>query len=205
MNTPTDQHLEDLHEIRSLMERSSRFISLSGISGICAGLFALMGAYAAWQYLNQDYSGFLKTRIEDIPTRWFLALDAAGVLVLSIAAGIFFTTRNAKRKHHKIWDATSRKLVINLGIPLLVGALFCLVLLDHAPGLIAPSMLIFYGLALINASKYTLTDIRYLGFCEIIVGLLAAIMPGYGLFLWAFGFGVLHIVYGTIMYLKYER
>ena len=205
MNTSTEQHLEDLHEIRLLMERSSRFISLSGISGICAGLFALIGAYVAWQYLNHDYSGFLQNRLDEMPVLWFLTLDASVVLVLSLATGIFFTTRNARRKGQKIWDATSLNLLINLCIPFITGAVFCLVLFFHAPELIAPSTLIFYGLSLINASKYTLTDIRYLGFCEIITGMLAAITPGNGLFFWAFGFGVLHIIYGTIMYFKYER
>lgn len=205
MHSSADQQLEDLQEIRSLMERSSRFISLSGISGICAGAFALTGAYIAWQYLNHDYPGFLNNVFNRIPALWFLAAIASGVLFLSLVTGIFFTTRNAKRKGQKIWDNTSRNLLVNLFIPLLAGGLFCLVLLYHAPELIAPATLVFYGLALINASKYTLTDIRYLGFFEIITGLIASISPGNGLFFWAFGFGVLHIIYGSIMYFKYER
>lgn len=204
-NTPTDQHLKDLHEIRSLMERSSRFISLSGISGICAGSFALIGAYITWQYMNHDYSGFILNILEKVPALWFLTAVASGVLLLSLLTGIFFTTRIAKRKGQKIWDLASRNLLVNLTIPLIVGGLFCVVLLYHAPELIAPSTLIFYGLSLINASKYTLSDVRYLGFCEIIAGLTAAVTPGNGLFFWALGFGVLHIIYGTIMYFKYER
>lgn len=204
-NSSTEQHLEDLHEIRSLMERSSRFISLSGLSGICAGTFALIGAYVTWQYVNRDYSGFIQHVLYKVPALWFLAAVASGVLFMSLITGVFFTTRNAKRKGQKIWDATSRNLLINLMIPLFVGGLFCFVLLYHAPELIAPSTLIFYGLALINASKYTLSDVRYLGFCEIIAGLLAAVTPGNGLLFWALGFGLLHIVYGIIMYFKYER
>jgi hypothetical protein len=58
---------------------------------------------------------------------------------------------------------------------------------------------------LINASKYTFNDIRYLGFCEIILGLGAAVYVGYGLYFWALGFGILHIIYGAMMYYKYER
>ncbi len=204
-NSSTERHLENLQEIRSIMDRSSRFISLSGLSGICAGTFALMGAYITWQYVNRDYSSFIQHTIDRVPALWFLASVAAGVLLLSLITGIFFTTRNAKRKGQKIWDAASRNLLVNLSIPLIAGGLFCWVLLYHAPELIAPSTLIFYGLALINASKYTLSDVRYLGFCELIAGFLAAVTPGNGLFFWAFGFGVLHIVYGAIMYFKYER
>ncbi|MBX7110047.1 MAG: hypothetical protein K1X61_15465 [Chitinophagales bacterium] len=204
-NSSADRHLEDLQEIRSLMERSSRFISLSGLSGICAGTFALAGAFITWQYVHHDYAGFIWNIVDQVPALWFLAAVACGVLLMSVVTGIFFTTRNAKRKGQKIWDASSRNLLINLAIPLIAGGLFCLVLLYHAPALMAPATLVFYGLALINASKYTLSDIRYLGFCEIITGLLASVSPGYGLLFWAFGFGVLHIIYGAMMYFKYER
>ena len=66
-------------------------------------------------------------------------------------------------------------------------------------------MLIFYGLALINSSKYTFFEIRYLGIAEIVLGLIASVFVSSGLILWAAGFGLLHIIYGIIMYYKYER
>jgi hypothetical protein len=44
-----------------------------------------------------------------------------------------------------------------------------------------------------------------LGICEIGLGLIASIYMGYGLLFWAVGFGVLHIIYGIVMYMKYER
>lgn len=199
------QHLDDLREIRSLMERSTRFISLSGLSGIFAGIFALIGSYITWHYLNQDYSGFVYHANDHTEALRFLGFVAAGVLLLSLAAGIFFTNRAAKRKGYKTWDASGYNLLMNLAIPLVTGGLFCIPLLFMAPELIAPATLIFYGLALINASKYTLSDVRVLGFAQVITGLLAATAPGYGLLLWAFGFGLLHIVYGIIMYYKYEQ
>ena len=121
-------------------------------------------------------------------------------------SGIYFTTRKAKRKGQKIWDKTSQRLLLNLAIPLVVGGIYCLQLIRSGNlGLVAPTTLIFYGLALINASKYTLSDIRYLGFSEILLGLIGLIFIGNGLELWALGFGVLHIVYGIVMYVKYER
>jgi hypothetical protein len=66
-------------------------------------------------------------------------------------------------------------------------------------------MLIFYGLALINASKYTYNDIRYLGISELLIGLCSTLFLGYGLFFWAAGFGLAHIVYGALMYFKYDK
>jgi hypothetical protein len=129
----TEKHFEDLHEIRSLMERSGRFISLSGLSGICAGVFALAGAFVTWRHFGFDTLRselIFRTADENI---WFLAEVAASVLVLSFIAGFFFTTRNAKKKGEKIWDATSRYLLINLAIPLAAGGIFCLILLRHSP------------------------------------------------------------------------
>jgi hypothetical protein len=201
------EHLKALSDIRSMMERSSRFISLSGLSGVISGVIALAGAAAAHVKLNSfmdNYRMMDDQDFQDIIV--FLLADAAVVLFLSLAAGTFFTMRNSKRKGIKTWDATAQRLLINLAIPLVTGGLFCLVLLYHGLiGLVAPATLVFYGLALINASKYTLNDIRYLGCCEIVLGLLASFYMGYGLYFWAFGFGVLHIVYGAVMYFKYER
>lgn len=202
------EHLKNLQQIRSMMEKSSRFISLSGLSGIFAGIFALLGAAAAYFYLDMSIDGRTHYRYlqhkEDFYQ--FLFLDAAIVAIAAVSAGIFFTVRQAKKQGQKVWDNTSRRLLINLVVPVGAGGFFCLAMLYHdVVGFIAPATLIFYGLALLNGSKYTLDDIRYLAFCEIALGLIATIYIGYGLFFWSLGFGVLHIVYGTVMYYKYEK
>lgn len=196
-------YIKELTEIRSMMERSSRFISLSGLSGVMAGFYALIGAYVA-NHVLQDYRA---GQIQDQTTAiQYLLIDAGLVLISAIGTGIFLTTRRAQQQGLKVWDATARRLLINLLLPLGVGGLFLLILLYHGYiGVIAPGMLIFYGLSLINASKYTLTDIRYLGIAEIILGLISAIIMAKGLLWWTLGFGVLHIAYGTLMYYKYER
>ena len=196
--------LEELREIRSLMERSSRFISLSGLSGIFAGVFALIGAAAAYWYLGMTAAERKHYPFESRTYAFFFA-DALAVLIPSLILAVYFTTRQAKKRGQKIWDATSRRLLVNLAIPLVAGGIFIFALLPRAPVLVAPATLIFYGLALVNASKFTLNDIRYLGFGEITLGLVSAFFPGYNLFFWAFGFGVLHIGYGATMYHKYER
>lgn len=210
----TNNHLDVLAEIRSLMERSSRFISLSGLSGVAAGTFALLGAIAAYIYLGT--TPFAGKRfyydIVELEANWgidyiqFFFLDAGLVLVFALASGIFFTTRKAKRRGEPIWDTSTQRLLANLGIPLVAGGVFVLALVRYGFfGLVAPSTLIFYGLALLNGSKYTINDIRYLGIMEIILGLLGLFFVGFGLELWAIGFGVLHILYGIVMYIKYER
>ncbi|HET6246042.1 MAG: hypothetical protein H0V01_10250 [Bacteroidetes bacterium] len=204
-----ENYLKDISEIRSLMERSSRFISLSGLSGVFAGVFALLGAAFAYYLLgmkyNRHYYDVLSNSEDYSSLIYKIVLIALCVLVASIGAGVFFTTRKAKKQGLKIWDKTARKLLINISIPLIAGGLFCMALLYHGIiGLVAPATLVFYGLALLNGSKYTLDDIRYLGICQIILGLISSFYIGYGLLFWASGFGVLHIVYGTAMYFKYE-
>lgn len=93
-----------------------------------------------------------------------------------------------------------------MAIPLFAGGLFCFAMMLNGSAIMVSSvMLLFYGLALLNSSKYTMTDIRYLSYIEIALGLMAAFVPGYGLFFWALGFGVLHIIYGSIMWFKYDR
>jgi hypothetical protein len=203
----TKEHLENLSEIRSLMERSSRFISLSGLSGVFAGSYALLGALAAFYYLPYDYFSFSDPFVSLYNTNHILFIigDALAVLTLALSTGLIFTLKKARKKGQKIWDQTSQRLLINLAIPLVTGGLFSLSLLYSSPALVAPATLIFYGLSLVNGSKFTLNDVRYLGFTEIALGLISTLFLGYGLFFWALGFGVMHIIYGIVMYFKYDK
>ena len=201
-------YLKDITEIRSIMEKSSRFISLSGLSGIMAGVYAIVGALVAYKIILPNDTGtyyeLMEARVSD--NLLYLVLDAMTVLILAIGTGIFFTTKKAKKQGVGIWDDTAKRVIINLLIPLIVGGVYCIILYNKGfLGLIAPVTLIFYGLALINASKYTFRDIRYLGMAEIILGLIASTTIGYGLIFWVIGFGALHIIYGAVMYFKYER
>jgi hypothetical protein len=204
--------IDQLTEIRNMMERSSRFISLSGLSGVAAGISALIGSGIAFLYMDFDYGHLsaLSFSTDKIysgynDTLKFIIPDALIVLVFAVASAIFFTSRKARKKGLKVWDNTARRMVINLIIPLASGGLFCLILIyHHLVFLLAPATLLFYGLALLNAGKYTYHEIRVLGITEIILGLMASWLIGYGLLFWAVGFGVMHIFYGLMMYFRYE-
>jgi hypothetical protein len=208
MNNQEEQ-LNALSDIRKMMDRSSRFISLSGLSGVFAGVTGLVGAYLAHLELKKyavGTYGFGADGEADIEAN--LIKIAICILFVALAGGFLFTLRQTRKNNLPFWDKTSRALLINLAIPLIAGAFFILALLFSTTGgsaLVAPTCLVFYGLALINASKYTYTDIRFLGICEVMLGIVALFNIGYGLYFWAFGFGVLHIIYGFIMYFKYER
>jgi len=196
---------QTLTEIKHLMERSSRFISLSGLSGVLAGIYALAGALTAYYYVYRE-NVLDRGGLEGTNVLVFLVADALLVMVFAVGTGIFLTTRKAKQDGNSLLDAAAKKLIINLCIPLFTGGIFCAALIYHGDWFyVVPSMLIFYGLALVHASKYTRDDIRSLGLAEIMLGIISLFIVGYGLVFWAAGFGVLHIVYGTYMYFKYER
>lgn len=204
------QSLEEIKDIRRIMERSSRFISLSGLSGVAAGVCALAGAWIGGNMLDKYYGSYNSQGFfsGDDFARLKIKLVglAIGVFAAAFISSFYLTWRRAKKQGLPLWDHTSKRLAWNMTIPILAGAGFVLVMLKYDEWrFVAPACLIFYGLALVNASKYTLTDIRYLGYCEIILGLANMFFIGYGLYFWAAGFGVLHIIYGAAMWWKYER
>ncbi|MFC3160626.1 hypothetical protein SAMN05443633_10246 [Chryseobacterium arachidis] len=198
---------EDLSHIRSMMERSSRFISLSGLSGVVAGLAAIIGAvyvYFVFQregisYFDGDRNIFGPSLVKE------LVMIGTAILLVAILSGYIFTANKSKKKGLKIWDATTKRLLVTFAVPLVSGGFFCLGLLyHHLFVFIAPATLIFYGLALVSAERYTLTDVKYLGYCQIVLGLISLFFLGWGLVFWTIGFGALHIVYGLIMHKKYK-
>jgi len=204
------EQLEAITDIRNMMERSSRFLSLSGLSGVFSGIFALLGAGAAYLKIQEVFwatdEGFSYRADHHQDMLLFFFLDAGMVLLASLLVGFFFTYRKAQKHGLKLWDGSSKRMAFSLFIPLLAGGIFCLELLHKGMiSMIAPATLLFYGLALLNASKFTLNDVRYLGITEIIIGLVGAARIGPGLLFWAIGFGLMHIVYGAAMWYKYER
>ena len=209
---PTTDPLAQLTEIRAIMERSSRFISLSGLSGVGAGVVALAGAGIGHLYLREQYGeqGFYRLLNSDEGQRLvilpFLLGLATAIILFALAVAFFFTQRRARQDGAVLWSSLGRRLALSLAIPLVAGGLFCLQLyLKSALGMVVPGMLVFYGLALLNASKYTLDEIRLLGLTEIGLGLVAMLLPGLGLAFFALGFGLCHIGYGLLMYNRYER
>lgn len=195
-------YVQDIAEIRSMMERSSKFLSLSGWAGIMAGIYALAGAWIAYSLFGFHPDEIFYTS----PNLASVVLLAMGILILALASAIFDSRRKAKKRDEKAWNATSRRLLASMAVPLFAGGILILVFLSKGLiGLIAPLTLLFYGLALYNAGNYTIREVRLMGVVQIGLGLLNSWFIGYGLLIWVLGFGVVHIVYGIYMHFKYER
>lgn len=200
--------LRDIAAMRSMMERSSKFLSLSGLAGVLAGVYALSGAWIAYQvYDFRPAEKIYGDRSASFSSSLLHLMLLAGiVLVMAIGTAAFLSYEKAGKRGEKIWNATAKRLVINMAVPLVAGGLLILILVFK--GLIefaAPLSLIFYGLALYNASRFTYEELRSLGLIQAALGLTGCWFTGYGLWLWAVGFGLLHIVYGIYMYYRYER
>ena len=200
--------LKEIGQIRSMMEKSSKFMSISGLSGVLIGCLALLGAI--WAYLmvygTKNLFGYRDYYVLDEQVLWKLILLALLILAVSISIGIIMAKSKARKVGQSIWNPTSKALLKAMAIPLLTGGLFSIILISKGVfGLVSSTLLIFYGLSLTAASVFTFREVRVLGILEIILGLLALTFPGYGVLFWAIGFGVLHIVYGLIVHKKYER
>lgn len=221
--TEQEEQLNALTEMRDLMNKSSRFISMSGLSGVAAGVVGLIGVSLVYWLLG-DFFLHLPFQVnvivnairsneysvdQHLPT-FGLIRDIVFIASLTLGGALvsawYFTQRKAKKLKLPMWDDTAKRMIINLMIPLVTGGGFALVLLAHGIiGLVPAITLAFYGTALINASKYTLNDIRYLGMIQIVLSFLAAIFYEYSLVIWTIGFGLMHIIYGIVLYVKYEQ
>jgi len=208
----TNDPIHDLKEIRKMMETSSKFLSLSGLSGISAGIIALIGSSYAWYTINifsnkaLHYVAIDTIEVKSTELEYHLILIACLILIFAVGFGFLFTYLSAKKKQHNLFTPVSFKLAWSLGLPLVFGGLFTILLfIKGFYGIIGASTLMFYGLSLLNASKYVHPEIKYLAICQMILSLFSILFIEHSLILWAIGFGVLHIIYGTIMYIKYDR
>ncbi|MFA7290094.1 MAG: hypothetical protein WC055_14555 [Melioribacteraceae bacterium] len=204
-----ENYIQEISEIRSMMERSSKFLSLSGWSGIIAGIYALAGAFIASYYLNFNPDRLfydINSSSSFIPIIPNLILLAILILFFTLSTAILLSYNKAKKKGEVIWNAASRQLLINLFVPIIAGSIFIwLLFINNIAGLLAPASLLFYGLALFNASKFTYGEVKFLGIIQISLGLISFYFIEYSLMFWAIGFGIVHIFYGIFIYMHYER
>lgn len=201
-------YIRDIAEIRAMMERSSKFLSLSGWAGIMAGIYALLGVYIAYEVLgfNPDEASYGSSSGNYFSRMPELILLAFIILLLALGTAVYFSISRARQKGEKVWNPTARRLLIHMAVPLVTGGLLILILISKGLlGLIAPFTLIFYGLALYNAGKFTYGEVRVMGLVQTALGLMGTYFIGYGLLFWILGFGLVHILYGIYMHYRYGQ
>lgn len=207
-----DTSLDALQDIRRIMNSSTRFLTLSGWSGIFAGCISLVAAIIAMNWLdgwvvkvNDPVEGFPSIRY-DFRLLERLVILALLTFILALVAAFLFTWKKANKEKKNLWNPAAQKMVFSLFLPVVAGGIFVIGLLfNGAWQMIVPACLVFYGLGLVSASRYTFTDVKYMGMANIILGAVSMFYPGYGLYFWALGFGVFHIIYGVMMFKKDEQ
>jgi len=196
-------YIKDLAEIRQMMERSSKFISLSGWAGILAGIYALVAAYIAFTLFNFKPGEESNITPSDMLNVILLALT---LLILALTTAVFLSYKSASKRSEPIWNATSRRLLLNMAVPLVTGGIFLLIMISQTHfSMLSSVSLIFYGLALYNAGNFTYKEVKILGVIQIVLGLISACFISWALLIWAAGFGLMHIVYGIYIQVKYKR
>lgn len=206
-----EEQLDAIHDIKKLMERSSRFSALSGLSGAISGILALISSFISYAILDTEFGGAIS--YEEVWTSpiltskgWQILINLGILLFLSLGIAAFLSARNAQKEGTSPLNLTAKRMLVNFSIPLLSGAIYCWILFtqEHIE-LILPATLLFYGMGMLNASKYTIEPIRYLGISLLFLGLLGSANPAYGLLIWTIGFGILHIAFGLMIYFKNEK
>ena len=203
-----NNYIQDITEIRSMMERSSKFLSLSGWAGILAGIYALAGALIAYKVFDFNPDKIVFNFADGGTSALYIniILLATVVLFLALGTAIYFSYKKSDKRGERLWTPTTRRLLINMAVPMAAGGILIIILMVNGlTGLVAPFSLLFYGIALFNASRLTIKEVEILGYVQILLGLAGSLFVEYGLLLWALGFGVAHIIYGVYMYYKYER
>lgn len=204
MNNAT-KNLETLQDIKRMMERSSRFISLSGWSGIAAGICALAGAWIAHSRIKLYYEQEFPTGCAGCLKKDLFIIGIC-VFAAALCVAFLFTFLKSKQEGVAIWGNTARRLLWNTLLPMVAGGLMLWRMIELKQyEFIAAGSLIFYGLALVNGSKYTMGEVRWLGYGELLLGIINLWFSRSGLLFWAMGFGILHIIYGASVWWKYDR
>jgi hypothetical protein len=198
-----EQHKKstELEKIRELMERSST-VGLSGLGGVLAGILALAGACFTYYWIR-DFEAHAYA-VEVLQRK--LLLLAAAVFAGALFCVLFFSYRRSKKIPIPFWNITTRRLLISIAVPFMAGSFIFLWALNHQLYFLLPAVsLIIYGIAIFCGSHYSTKESRYLAVAEMILGCITIWFPAYGLLFLALGFGVLHIIYGVVMWYSYER
>ena len=148
-----DKALESVNEIKELMEKSSKFISVSGLAAILAGIYALAGAYIATLVITPET--YLIVTLE------FMAIIALSVLAAAAVTAGILSYCKSKKTGQSFFSRLTYRALWNFSLPMLTGGALCISLLLHGYyDILSSVMLLFYGLTLVNVSKFTLSLIH---------------------------------------------
>lgn len=203
---------QTLDDIREMMSKSSRFQAISGWSIIVIGLLAGIASLMAAAVIGVADVPFFDNlqRYSTLNTPLKIRIAALIALILfTVCLLIVFVFAIVKSKRHNLpfaFDKRMRQMLLDFFIPLIAGGLFSMAMvMQQHYGLTSSIMLMFYGLALINCSHYTYPILRWLGYTELLIGIIDCFTMSHALLFWFLGFSVAHILFGIIYVLMFDR
>jgi hypothetical protein len=181
--------MDNLRYIRRTMERAGEFTAVPGLGGVLMGSTALVAAWLA--------------EAQTRPARWLAVWVLAAVAAVGIgAAGALWKSRRASLP---LFSGPGRKFIAGFAPAkaagaVLTGALYHAGLCALLPGV----WLLLYGAAVIAGGSASVRVVPLMGACFMLAGSAALFVRGVSPdVLLAAGFGGLHIVFGTIITVKY--
>jgi hypothetical protein len=180
--------MDNLRYIRRTMERAGSFTAVPGIGGMLMGSVALAAAAIAGGRTGS--------------VLWLAAwTTAAGV---ALATGLAAAALKARRVQIPLLSGPGRKFVAGFAPAMLAGLLFTLVFYRAGDCAWLPgTWLLVYGAAIVSGGAASVRVVPLMGACFMAAGAVALLAPGTGNFLLAAGFGGIHIVFGTVIAVKY--
>lgn len=188
---------ENLRVIRDLMERSTKYSTFSGLSGVLAGTASITGCIVT-HLLQRRFPDPASFRIPFLLT-WSL------VILCAIGGDFLLTKRRATRVGKRIVSRLGKQMVIASAPGLGTGALLTLYFLSH--NLLAdifPMWMLAYGIAVCAVGLFSQREVSWLGAAFLAAGTITLLLPLFGLtalpalglIMMAVTFGGFHIVYG---------
>lgn len=181
--------MDNLRYIRQTIERAGSFTAVPGVGGMLMGFSALAAAHLA---AEQSESG-----------RWLATWVAEAGLALLI--GIAAAARKSARARMPLLAAPGRRFIAGFLPAMAAGAVLTAVLFRQGAIVFLPGIwLLLYGVSVVSSGAASVRVVPLMGACFMAAGVVALVSPAaWGNLLLAAGFGGLHIIFGTVITVKY--
>jgi hypothetical protein len=189
----------ELKVIRELMERPVCYSTMSGASGVLAGVAALGGVMADW--VTSDHH-----------STWLAFCIWGCVFMIALVSDIALTRIREKKQGMPFWTSVKRRMLLTILPPFVAGVGLTAAIVvpwqDTLGGqhinLIPALWMAFYGLALWQAGEFSIPEIRVMGAGFILASLPTAMfLQDWPYCALAITFGGFHLAYGVVVWLRH--
>ena len=181
--------MDNLRYIRETLERAGSFTAVPGIGGMLMGSTALAAAWLADRQTGAD--------------AWLAVWIAEGLVALLV--GVTGAWLKSRRVNMPLLSGPGRKFIAGSAPAMLAATLLTAVLFRAGlAGLLPGTWLLLYGTGVVSGGGASVRVVPLMGACFMFAGAAALLLPPTrGDIVLAAGFGGLHIVFGTIIAVKY--